>query len=228
MQTLYTYLTYAALLGGTILIFLISKWIFKKLKVSFAHPLLLATTAVITLLLLLDIPYETYRIATIPIESLLGPTVVALGYLLYEHRENLRRHALSILISTTVGSIVGIASVWAIFKLFDTPWEIVVSIMPKSVTNPIAMPLTEAAGGIVSLTAVVVVLTGIFGAIVSPAILKMLRVDEPIAMGLSMGAAAHGIGTARAVEIGSLHGAIAGLAIALMGVITALIISIIL
>ena len=228
METLYTYLTYAALLGGTILIFIISKWIFMKLRVSFAHPLLLATTTVITLLILLDIPYPTYKTATLPIESLLGPTVVALGYLLYEHRENLRRHALSILISTTVGSIIGIASVWATFQLFDTPWEIIVSIMPKSVTNPIAMPLTEAAGGIVSLTAVIVVLTGIFGAVVSPALLKLFRIDEPIAMGLSMGAAAHGIGTARAVEMGSLHGAIAGLAIALMGLITALIISIIL
>ena len=219
---------YAALFLGTIAIFIGAKWIFNKLKISLLHPLLLATTAVITLLIVLDIPYPLYKTATSPIEFLLGPTVVALGYLLYEHRVNLKKHAVSILISTTVGSAIGIASVWATFQLFDVPWEIVISLLPKSVTNPIAMPLTETAGGIVSLTAVVVVITGIFGAVVAPSILKLFRIEEPIAMGLSMGAAAHGIGTARAVEIGTLHGAIAGLAIALMGVVTAIMISIIL
>lgn len=228
METVYTYLTYAALLLGTIAIFLGAKWIFNKIKMSLFHPLLLATTAVIALLIVFDIPYSMYKTATSPIEFLLGPTVVALGYLLYEHRENLRKHAVSIMISTVVGSIMGIGSVWATFQLFDVPREIVISLLPKSVTNPIAMPLTEAAGGIVSLTAVVVVITGIFGAVVAPSILKLFRINEPIAMGLSMGAAAHGIGTARAIEMGTLHGAIAGLAIALMGVVTAIMISIIL
>lgn len=228
METLYTYLTYAALLLGTIAIFLVAKSIFNKMKISLLHPLLLATTTVIALLIVCDIPYTMYKTATSPIEFLLGPTVVALGYLLYEHRVNLQKHAVSIMVSTIVGSIMGIASVWATFQLFDVPQEIVISLLPKSVTNPIAMPLTEDAGGIVSLTAVVVVITGIFGAVVAPSILKLFRINEPIAMGLSMGAAAHGIGTARAVEMGTLHGAIAGLAIALMGVITAIMISIIL
>jgi putative effector of murein hydrolase len=127
-----------------------------------------------------------------------------------------------IISSVIVGSVVGVVSVYALCRLLGMDEIFLLSLEPKSVTTPIAMDLSASIGGNVSLTAVSVVMCGFVGAIVGPLLIRILKIKSPVARGLSMGCASHGLGTARAIEMGAVEGAVSGLAIALMGVATAL------
>ncbi|MBQ5654351.1 MAG: LrgB family protein, partial [Alistipes sp.] len=145
-----------------------------------------------------------------------------LGYLLYEQSERLGRNLLPILISTLTGCVAGVLSVVWIAALLGADRTILHSIAPKSVTVPIAITISSPLGGIVSVTSVVVFCVGILGAVFGPAILRRGGVRTPEAVGFSLGAASHGIGTSRAIELGAVEGAMSGLAMALMGIATAL------
>lgn len=215
---------YVFLLILTILAYLGSLWVYRKLKSQLLHPLITSTLAIIIFLMVFDVDYGRFKLATELINMLLGPSVVALGWLLAKYVKHLRANAISILTSITIGSLVGILSVVGIMRLFGTSAAMEASIVPKSVTTPIAMQIAEQSGGISSLTAVVVILVGILGSIIAPPILKAMGISSPIARGLALGAAAHGVGTARALEMGALEGAISGLAIGLMGIITAILV----
>lgn len=126
-----------------------------------------------------------------------------------------------------VGSVVGVASVWGLCELFNLDEVFFNSLAPKSVTTPIAMELATLLGGNVALAAISVVLCGFSGAIIGPLVLKWARIKSPIAKGLAMGCASHGLGTARAVEMGAVEGAVGGLSIALMGLATSIVVSLI-
>ena len=210
------------LLTFTIGIYVLSLWLFKRTRVGLLHPLITSAAVIIVFLLATGISYEQYHSATTLIDFLLGPSVVALGYALYRQVEHLRANAVSIVTAVVVGSVVGIVSVIVIIRLFGAGPAIEASLVPKSVTTPIAMSISERAGGIGSLTAIVVILTGIFGSIVGPFVLRKLKIHSKIAKGLALGSAAHGVGTAKAMEMGAVEGAVSGLAIGLMGLITAL------
>lgn len=210
------------LLTFTIGIYVLSLWLFKRTRVGLLHPLITSAAVIIVFLLATGISYEQYHSATALIDFLLGPSVVALGYALYRQVEHLRANAVSIVTAVVVGSVVGIVSVIAIIRLFGAGPAIEASLVPKSVTTPIAMSISERAGGIGSLTAIVVILTGIFGSIVGPFVLRKLKIHSKIAKGLALGSAAHGVGTAKAMEMGAVEGAVSGLAIGLMGLVTAL------
>lgn len=210
------------LLTFTIGIYVLSLWLFKRTRVGLLHPLITSAAVIIVFLLATGISYEQYHSATALIDFLLGPSVVALGYALYRQVEHLRANAVSIVTAVVVGSVVGIVSVIVIIRLFGAGPAIEASLVPKSVTTPIAMSISERAGGIGSLTAIVVILTGIFGSIVGPFVLRKLKIHSKIAKGLALGSAAHGVGTAKAMEMGAVEGAVSGLAIGLMGLITAL------
>jgi len=155
---------------------------------------------------------------------MLGPSVVALGYVLYEQIEQIRGNVVSILTAVFTGSAVGILSVVLIAKLLGADHVLMVSLAPKSVTTPIAMSLSEKSGGIPALTAAFVVICGIFGGLIGPVLLRKLGIKSKIAQGLAMGSSAHALGTARAMEMGAVEGAISGLAIGIMGIATALLI----
>ena len=170
------------------------------------------------------IDYDTFFHGSYIINFMLGPSVVALGYVLYEQIGYLKGKVLSITSSIIVGSFVGIVSVILICKLMNVDHSVIASLEPKSVTTPIAMSLSARSGGIPSLTAVTVVLCGILGGIIGPFILRKLHVRSKVAQGLALGAAAHGLGTARAIELGAVEGAISGLAIGMMGIMTSLLI----
>ncbi|WP_297832595.1 LrgB family protein [uncultured Rikenella sp.] len=215
------------LLTFTIGIYVAALWLFRRTRIGLLHPLITSAAVIIVFLLATGISYEQYHRATALIDFLLGPSVVALGYALYRQMEHLRAHAVLILTSVVVGSVVGIVSVILIIRLFGAGAAIEASLVPKSVTTPIAMSISERAGGIGSLTAVVVILTGIFGSIVGPFVLRKLRISSRIAKGLALGSAAHGVGTARAMEMGAIEGAVSGLAIGLMGLVTALLVPVI-
>lgn len=204
--------------------FLLGIWIYKKTKMSLLQPLLISMLIIIPFLEILDIDYKTFYDNTEILNFMLGPSVVALGYVLYEQIEHIKGNVMSILTSVFVGAIVGILSVITIAKLMGADKILIASLAPKSVTTPIAISLAEKSGGAPALAATFVVICGIFGGLIGPLVLRKLKITSKIAQGLAMGSASHALGTARAMEMGAIEGAISGLAIGIMGIMTALLI----
>ncbi|MCQ2960022.1 MAG: LrgB family protein [Bacteroidales bacterium] len=215
------------ILALTIFCFLLGTLINKKYSKPYTSPILLAIIFLIPLLLVLDIDYPTYEKGTHVITFLLAPTVVALGYNMHKQSKSIKKNIVPILITVFIGSLVGVLSVIGICKLFNAPMEIMTAMEPKSVTMPIALGISERSHGILSLTAVSVAICGILGSVIGPWLLEKIKVKSPVAKGLAMGAASHGIGTARAMEMGPVEGAVAGMAIGIMGIFTSIIIPII-
>lgn len=210
------------LLTLTIALFLLSGWIFRKTHFMLFHPVLLTALAVIVFLKLTGIEYPHYKESVRILDFTLGMSVVALGYLMYEQVEHLKKATLPVIVATLAGCFVGIASVVVIAVAFGVDRDIITSIAPKSVTVPIAIAISEPRGGVVAVTSVVVFCTGVLGSICGTKILDLIRVKDPMARGFALGAASHGIGTARAIELGAVEGAMSGLAMALTGFATAL------
>lgn len=210
------------MLALTIGSFVIATQIFRRTRFLLLHPVLLTAVAVIAFLYFTDIEYARYKSATSILDFALGMSVVSLGYLMHEQAEHLRKSTLPILLSTIAGCIVGIMSVVGIAIAFGLERNIITSIAPKSVTVPIAIATAEPLGGIVAVTSVVVFCTGLFGSIFGPKILEICHISDPAAKGFALGAASHGIGTSRAIELGATEGAMAGLAMALTGLGTAI------
>lgn len=186
------------------------------------NPILLTIALLILFLKLTGISYETYQEGGQLIEFWLKPAVVALGVPLYLQLEMIKKQLLPILLSQLVGCLVGIVSVVLVAKLLGATPDVICSLAPKSVTTPIAMEVSNTIGGIPSLTAAVVVLVGLFGAVFAFKILTLGRVKSPIAQGLSMGTASHAIGTSAAMEVSRKYGAYASLGLTLNGILTAL------
>lgn len=216
-----------ALLTLVIATYLAAKYVYGKIRFPLFHPIIISILTIGGYLFLFDIDYSVFMNKVEIFDYLLGMSVVALGYLLYEQMSLIRSNAVPILVAVFVGSIAGVLSVVWIAQWMGATPEIVASLQPKSITTPIALIVSRASGGIAPLTSIVVIIVGIFGGVAAPTILKLLGVNNPVASGLSIGAAAHGLGTARAIEIGAVEGAVSGLAIALMGLTTAIIIPII-
>lgn len=213
-----------ALVVGT---YIAATILYKKTHLSVLHPLLTSIFVIIVILEFLDIEYASFQQGSHLIHFMLGPSVVALGYVLFEQMKYLKGNVVSILTSVFVGAIVGIISVIVIGKLMGADQSLIATLQPKSVTTPIAMGISEKNGGIPSLTAVIVVAVGIFGSIVGPAVMKVLGIESRIAKGLALGASSHGVGTAAAIQLGAVEGALSGLAIGLMGIMTAILVPII-
>ena len=186
------------------------------------NPILITIAALIALLQLTGISYETYEQGGQYIEFWLKPAIVALGVPLYQNLGHIRRQLLPILMSQLVGCLVGIVSVTLIASALGASHEVIVSLAPKSVTTPIAMEVCKTSGGIPSLTAAIVVIVGLFGAIFGFKILEVWHVRNPFSQGISMGTAAHAVGTSRAMEKGETYGAYSSLGLILNGVLTAL------
>ena len=207
--------------------YLFGQWVYKKTHFALFHPMIIAIGLIIAFLKISGIDYQKFEQGSEIINFMLGPSVVALGYILYQQLDYLRGNVTSILTSVLVGSMVGIISVIVLAKLTGADEVLIHSLEPKSVTTPIAMSISAQSGGNVSLTAAIVLFCGIFGSIVGPSVLRILGIKSSVAKGLAMGASAHGIGTAKAMEMGTIEGALSGLAIGLMGVMTALLIPIV-
>ena len=207
------------LLAVTFGIFFFAKLLQKKTGLVLLNPILLTIAVLIIFLKMTHISYETYNKGGHLIEFWLRPAVVALGVPLYLQLEMIKKQLLPILLSQLAGCIVGVISVVLIAKLMGASQEVILSLAPKSVTTPIAMEVTKAIGGIPSLTAAVVVAVG---AICGFKTMKIMHVGSPIAQGLSMGTAAHAVGTSTAMDISSKYGAYASLGLTLNGIFTAL------
>lgn len=209
------------LLALTFSAFALFKGMQKKTGWVLLNPILLTIATLILYLKVTGISYETYSEGGQLIEFWLKPAVVALGVPLYLQLEMIKKQLLPILLSQLVGCLVGLVSVILIAKGLGATPEVVCSLAPKSVTTPIAMEVSDATGGIPSLTAAVVVLVGLFGAVLGFKVLGFGQVKSPIAQGLSMGTASHAIGTSAAMEISSKYGAYASLGLTLNGILTA-------
>lgn len=202
--------------------YFLGKLLRKRTGWAIMHPVLVSICVMIAFLQISGISYETYSKGGSIIEFWLKPAVVALGVPLYQQLETIKKQFLPIFLAELAGCVTGILSVVLIAKLLGASREVILSLAPKSVTTPIAMEITKTVGGIPSLTAAVVVCVGLLCAVAGYRTMGFARVKNPIAQGLSMGTAAHAIGTATSMEVSKVHGAYASLGLTLNGILTAL------
>lgn len=211
------------LIALTFVVFLASRLLQRRTGVSLFNPILLSIVVLIVILSCLGVDYETYAEGGEYIDFWLKPAVVALGVPLYRQLESIRKQMLPLLIAEVAGCVSGVVSVVVVAELLGASREVIVSLAPKAVTTPIAMEVSQAMGGIPSLTAAVVVCVGIFGGMAGFGIVRMSRIKSPIAGGLSIGTASHAVGTASAIQKGGeRYGAFSSLGLTINGLLTAL------
>ena len=210
------------LLAVTFGVFFLAKLLQKRTGLMLLNPILLTIAVLIIFLKMAHISYDTYNEGGHLIEFWLKPAVVALGVPLYLQLETIKKQLLPIILSQLAGCIVGVASVVLIAKWMGASDEIIYSLAPKSVTTPIAMEVAKSVGGISSLTAAVVVCVGLLGGMLGFKALRVGHVHSPMAQGLSMGTAAHAVGTSAAMDVSRKYGAFASLGLTLNGIFTAL------
>lgn len=212
----------------TLSTYIIFSYLQKKLKSPLLNPVLFSIIVIILIMKLFNIDYKEYKVGGNFISLLLGPATVALALPLYRNWDILKKRGIVLLAGIIVGTLTAILSVYFLGKLFGLNKEILLSLLPKSITTPIGMEVSREIGGIVSLTVSAIVLTGITGNMLGPIILKILRIKDPVAVGAAFGTASHAIGTSKALEIGEVEGAISGVCISIAGLLTAIIIPILL
>lgn len=192
----------------------------KKVKHPLANPILIAVLLIIGLLVAFDIPLEAYQQGGNLIYLFLAPATAALAVPIYKNWQILRLNWKPILAGTMAGSLASIVIVFGLCRLFQLDETLTASLLSKSVTTPIAADITEQLGGIVPIAIAAVIVSGITGNIMAPFLIKLFRVEDPVAQGIGIGTASHAIGTTRAIAIGELQGAMSGLAIGLSGLWT--------
>ena len=190
----------------------------RKFKMAIFNPLLIAIIAVIAVLCLLHIDYDTYNQSGQYISYLLTPATVCLAVPLYQQMELLKKNLKAVIIGIVSGVLASLVSVLILAKLFSLSHEQYVT--PKSITTAIGMGVSEELGGIVTITVAVIIITGVLGNMLAETVIKLARIEEPIAKGLALGTSAHAIGTAKAMELGEIEGAMSSLAIAVAGLLT--------
>ncbi|WP_331618300.1 LrgB family protein [Serpentinicella sp. ANB-PHB4] len=212
----------------SILFFELGIIINKKTKIAILNPLLISIIAIIGVLQFFDIDFETYNQGGSLISFLLGPATVVLAVPLYKQIKLVKKNFVSILFGILLGSSSAVISTWYLSSWFGLSEEIRLSLVPKSVTTPIGIEISDSIGGIPSITIVGIVIAGILGAVIGPYVLKLFKIDDPIAVGISFGTSSHGMGTTKAIELGETEGAMSGIAIGIAGLISVMIIPIIL
>ena len=200
--------------------YLIGCWLKKKVGWAILNPLLVAVVIVIAVLQLLHVDYASYNNSAKYISYLLTPATVCLAIPLYKQLELLKQNFVSVIISITSGVAASAGSIFLLCTLFGVEHIHYVSFLPKSITTAIGMGVSEEAGGIVTITVAVIIITGVFGNMMAEFVCKVLRIQEPVAKGIAIGSAAHAVGTAKAMEMGDIEGAMSSLSIAVAGLMT--------
>ena len=204
----------------TILFFNIGIYIQKKTKNPVFNPLLIAILGIIIFLGITNIPYENYKLGADIINLFLGPVTIVLAVPLYKQFDLFKKYLVEILIGITCGVLVSFISIKLIGHFTNADINIINSLIPKSITTPMGISLTKMLKGIESITVVSIILTGILGAIISPIIFKIGKINHPVAKGIALGTSAHALGTTKALEMGEVEGAMSGLSIGVSGIIT--------
>lgn len=174
------------------------------------------------LLLLFDIPFDTYMIGGQWLDGLLGPAVVAMAIPLYNHRQIIKRYLIPILFSVIVGCLTALLSGYILAKGFGLDRRLLYTLLPKSVTTPVAIDLAKLAGGIPSLTALFVIVAGLIGAVFGPHFMKWCKITHYLGKGVGFGSASHAIGTSKALEIGEKEGTVSLVAMTLCAIFTSI------
>jgi predicted murein hydrolase (TIGR00659 family) len=197
-----------------------AKFLYGKSKSIFFSPLVICPFILISLLMSFHVSYETYSTGTEWITGMLQPAMVAFAVPLYKYRTLLKKYALEIGAGVFGGSVIAVVSSVMYGKLLNLTPELLDSLAPRSITTPIAMNISQAIGGLPTMTASFVILTGIVGIVTGPFILRWLPIHHQVSKGMLLGMGAHGAGTAQAYEIGSIEGAVASLTMIVAGLIT--------
>lgn len=192
----------------------------KKLKKAIFNPLLISVVLVILFLVVFHIDYETYNSGAKYLSYLLTPATVCLAVPLYQQLQLLKKNVKAVILGILSGVITSLTCVLLLSKLFGLNHQQYVTMLPKSITTAIGMGVAEELGGIVTITVSSIIITGILGNMMAELICKIFRITEPVAKGIAIGTAAHAVGTAKALEMGEVEGAMSSLAIAVAGLVT--------
>ena len=192
----------------------------QKTKLALCNPLLISIVFVIIILKVTNIKYEVYEDGSQLLSYLLTPSTVCLAIPLYQQMGLLKKNMKAILAGILSGVFTSLAGVWVFSTLFHLDKQIYATLLPKSITTAIGMGVSEELGGIVTITVAVIIITGVLGNMIADVVYRVFRIKEPVAKGLALGTASHAIGTAKAMEMGPVEGAMSSLAIAVAGLLT--------
>ena len=204
----------------SIFFFLLAVRLKAKFRVAILNPLLVSTLIIIAILVVFRIPYEDYKASANLLSYLLTPATVCLAIPMYKQLRLVKDNLVAVLASITAGTLCSILSVLLMGKLFGLHAERISTLLPKSITTAIGMGVSEEAGGIVTLTVAAIVMTGILGNMIAEMIFHLFHIDHPIARGLALGTSAHAVGTAKALELGEIEGAMGSISICVAGILT--------
>lgn len=203
--------------------YLMGDKLYKKWPIVIFTPLLFGFVSIIILLMTLDIPYENFNEGGKFLTMMITPATVALAIRLEKNIVYFKKYYPAILTGICFGVLIHSVLIFSLALLFQLDQPMFATLLPKSITTAIAVGISESLGGVASLTVALVVLTGIIGALIGPKLFNLFHIDDPVAQGIGMGAGAHAMGTAKAIEIGEVEGAMSSLAIVITGIVTVII-----
>lgn len=204
----------------SLLAFEIGTWIRKKWKLAILNPLLISILIVIGFLVCFRIDYESYNSSAKYISYFLTPATVSLAIPLYQQIELLKKNLAAILVGILSGVLTSLFSILAMCTFFGMNHAQYVTLLPKSITTAIGMGISEELGGYVTITVAVIIITGIIGNVLAETICRIFKIEEPVAKGIAIGSSSHALGTAKALELGEIEGAMSSLSIAVAGILT--------
>lgn len=204
----------------SVLTYELGNFLKRKFHLAIFNPLLVSVAAVIGMLLIFRVDYDSYYNGAQYLSYLLTPATVCLAVPLYEQITLLKKHFKAILGGILSGVLTSLVSILAMSAVFGLSHEEYITLLPKSITTAIGMGVSEELGGIVTITVAVIVITGVLGNMIGEAVFRLFRIEEPVAKGIAIGSAAHAIGTAKAMELGEVEGAMSSLSIAVAGLLT--------
>lgn len=207
---------------SSLLGFMIGTYIYRRTSMAVFNPILICIILLIAVLKKFNISLETYNQGGKFISFFLAPATIVLAVPLYRQKKLLVENIIPILTGILSGVITSVCMILFLGSLLNIEKTLVLSLVPKSITTPLGIALTQNIGGMESITIVAIIITGILGAIISPVLLKILKIQSPIAKGIGIGTSAHAVGTSKAVEMGETEGAMSGMSIGLAGLITVL------
>lgn len=209
----------------SLLSYLIGLRLKEKTKWAICNPLLVSILLTMAALLILRVDYGTYSVSAKYLSYLLTPTTICLAVPLYRKLALLKKNLAAILGGILSGVVTSMGSVWLLCLAFGLDHTLYVTLLPKSITTAIGMGVSEELGGVVTITVAVIILTGVLGSIIAPAVCRLCRIHDPVARGIAIGTSSHAIGTTKALELGETEGAMSSLSICVSGMITVLLAS---
>ncbi|MEK4148026.1 LrgB family protein [Robertmurraya sp. FSL W8-0741] len=211
---------YISLTIATCVFYFFTKKMYQKYSITIVHPLLLCPLLLIIMITPLHISADQYMKGTAALTHLLGPATIAFAIPIYKHLDMIKKHMSTILISLITGTLIAIFSSFALSLIFRLNSNLLVSILPRSITTPIAIEVSKDIGGLPTLTTIFVIITGIVGGIIGPHVIRGLSIQSPLAKGLALGMSAHGVGTSKAREYGEQEATFSTLAMIFAAFIT--------